>query len=295
MANTPVVTISDINKALNIDSPNDDFIILNNLLKLPNFEHPFRLDGLIFSVCTKGEIELKINSKKVLIRKNQLIVYLPKQMIECVRYSREFYAKTIILSGALVEEIRSTPIHHPLPLLLYMTEYPCVMMDADQVEIFLEYYNYIEKRMNREKKYFQNEIIRYILKAVFYEGNHVIQSQMEVGNSNRTKKEHLFEVFFKLVSIYCKKDRSVSFYAKKLKLTPKYLSTAIKEVSGKSAGEWIDEQVIREAKSLLKTDIMSVQQIAEELSFANQSFFGKYFKQHTGFSPREYRKKMGVD
>ncbi|MEG0949038.1 MAG: helix-turn-helix domain-containing protein, partial [Bacteroidales bacterium] len=69
------------------------------------------------------------------------------------------------------------------------------------------------------------------------------------------------------------------------------LSSAVKEASGKLAGQWIDECVILEAKTLLKSSGRSIQQIAEDLNFANQSFFGKYFKQHTGMSPSQYKGK----
>ena len=100
----------------------------------------------------------------------------------------------------------------------------------------------------------------------------------------------MFESFLKTVATHYKQQRSVTFYADKLYLTPKYLSCVIKEISGKSAGEWIDEQVILAAKALLKSSNMTIQEISVELNFANQSFFGKYFKQHTGISPKAYRK-----
>jgi len=90
--------------------------------------------------------------------------------------------------------------------------------------------------------------------------------------------------------MYYKKERSVSFYAGKLYVTPKYLSSLVKAVSGKTAGEWIAEIVVLESKVLLKSSSKSIQEISVELNFANQSFFGKYFKQHTGMSPYAYKK-----
>jgi AraC-like DNA-binding protein len=81
----------------------------------------------------------------------------------------------------------------------------------------------------------------------------------------------------------------VGFYAKKLCMAPKYLSAVIKEKTGKSAFEWINDYVILEAKSLLKSTNMTIQQISDELNFANQSFFGKYFKRLAGMSPKSYR------
>ena len=82
----------------------------------------------------------------------------------------------------------------------------------------------------------------------------------------------------------------MKFCAEQLGWTPKHLSGVVKEVSGKTVGEWIDEFVILEAKALLNSSSMNIQEIADRLSFANQSFFGKYFKHYTGMSPKEYRK-----
>ena len=95
----------------------------------------------------------------------------------------------------------------------------------------------------------------------------------------------------KTVFLHYKQERSISFYAEKLCLTPKYLSSVIKQATGKLAGTWIDECVILEAKTQLKCSGKSIQQIAEELNFANQSFFGKYFKHHTGMSPSKYKEE----
>lgn len=107
----------------------------------------------------------------------------------------------------------------------------------------------------------------------------------------KSRKEDLFERFIRAVSESYKEERSVSYYADKMFLTAKHLSTVVKEISGKTAGEWIDSLVVLEAKALLKSSEMSIQEIADELHFANQSFFGKYFKHHTGMSPKEYRRQ----
>lgn len=103
--------------------------------------------------------------------------------------------------------------------------------------------------------------------------------------------EVLFDEFMSLLQQYNKKERNVSFYARQLNITPKYLSSVVKEVSGKTAARWIDESVILEAKALLKYSGMSIQEIAYHLNFSTQSFFGKYFKQHTGTSPSRYKRK----
>ena len=88
------------------------------------------------------------------------------------------------------------------------------------------------------------------------------------------------------------KERSLQFYADKMCLTPKYVSGTIKSFSGKGALDWINEYVVLEAEMMLRYTKMSVQEIAYALNFPTQSAFGKYFKQQTGMSPREYRYKI---
>ena len=83
----------------------------------------------------------------------------------------------------------------------------------------------------------------------------------------------------------------MGFYAEQMNITPKYLSSVIKDISGKTAARWIDEYVILEAKTLLKYSGMSIQEIADALNFSTQSFFGKYFKQHTGCSPSRFKRQ----
>ena len=85
------------------------------------------------------------------------------------------------------------------------------------------------------------------------------------------------------------RERNVKYYADILCISPKYLSTVIHRVSGKYATEWIDNYVILESKALLRGCGMSVKEVCHKLNFPNQSFFAKYFKHHTGLTPREYK------
>jgi AraC-like DNA-binding protein len=92
-----------------------------------------------------------------------------------------------------------------------------------------------------------------------------------------------------LVQEHYRKERLIGFYADKLCITPKYLSKLVKETTGRSAGDWIERHVTLEARAMLQSSDMTIQQIATSLNFPNQSFFGKYFKRATGISPKQYR------
>lgn len=92
-----------------------------------------------------------------------------------------------------------------------------------------------------------------------------------------------------LLFLHCGKKRYVTFYASKLCITPKYLCSIIKKVSGKTPAEWINEKTIHEIEYRLCHTQASIKEIAYELDFPNASFFGKYFKAQKGMSPKHYR------
>ena len=113
---------------------------------------------------------------------------------------------------------------------------------------------------------------------------------LSVDNNIYSKRANvIFDEFKHLLLLYFRAERSVSFYADKLFITPKYLSTVVKEISGISPKEWISNITLQEIKYKLLYSSISVKEIAYSLNFPNCSFFGKYFKTHIGISPTRYR------
>lgn len=137
-----------------------------------------------------------------------------------------------------------------------------------------------------------------IISAVLYQllqfyhrtSAHGSQDKPETSRHNSRRNNYLSE-FMRLVHQHHRSERSTAFYASRLFISPKYLSHIIKEATGRSAAEWIDQCVILEAKNLLRYSGKNVQQVAYELNFPNQSAFGKYFKHLTGMSPTEFQRK----
>lgn len=102
----------------------------------------------------------------------------------------------------------------------------------------------------------------------------------------------IFAKFRSLVALHVTKERQVKFYASALCITPKYLSTIVKKISGKRATSWIDEEVMKLIKIRLLNSVKTIKEIAYEFNFTNQSSFGKYFKNQIGISPSLYRTKL---
>ena len=104
-----------------------------------------------------------------------------------------------------------------------------------------------------------------------------------------TRQTELFHRFVALVHEHSAQQREVSFYADKLCISTRYLSTIVRNIAHSSAKEFIDRSVLLEIKMLLQSTDLSVQEIAYRLHFPDQSYLGRYFKKHTGESPTEYR------
>ena len=118
----------------------------------------------------------------------------------------------------------------------------------------------------------------------------IVLLMAEIVSFLRTRAEVIFTKFIKLVETHFRQERRVSWYAQQLCITAKYLSETVKNVSRRTPNEWIDNYVILELRVLLRNSTKNIKEISEELNFPNQSFMGKYFKEHVGMSPSQYRK-----
>ena len=272
-----------------IYSIGDDIILLNNISMVPFFDYPTKIDYAVACICLKGSIKGTINLKPVSISENDTAIVLPGQIIQYSYISGDFSGLMFALSERFTDNLEMS-IKDSVSVLLYLKENPVIRLTPDEIELLLKYYDILLHTVRMPHITNRLEIIRLLLQALFYIINDFRQLRKE-NSRQKTKREWLFDAFYSLVLTHYKESRKTEFYAEKLCLTPKYLSAVIKDTSGKSVTEWITNYVILEAKSLLRSSNMTIQQISDELNFANQSFFGKFFKRVTGMSPREYKGK----
>lgn len=139
--------------------------------------------------------------------------------------------------------------------------------------------------------YHEAELIRNYIFALIYEID-AYHRQYSHETLSAKKGHPLFVKFRQLLSSNYMREHRLAFYASHLHLTPKSLSAAVKKQTGRSAGKWIDDTIILEAKVLLQNKTLTVSQVSGMLNFSDQSVFGKFFRTATGLSPVEYRKKF---
>lgn len=274
---------------INLNRINDDFYIYNDLKILPLYEKPTRLETTIVSLCLNGYTRVSVNMQEYFIGPGTMLIAVPDQILQSLEVSDEYQGICIAISKNFTDEV-FPKVKVMLSIYFYTKEYPCINVKGEELNTIMEYYNMLWRRTKRENE-LNKDVIQSILVAFLYEIYAIYRNRIPRKKEARSRKEMLFDQFMRHLSEHYRKERSVNYYAKELFLTPKHLSSVVKEISGKTAGEWIDNFVLFEAKSLLRSSQKNIQEIADELNFANQSFFGKYFKHYTGMSPKEYRRK----
>ena len=268
-------------------------IAANSASEMEIFRFPSRLNALIIGVGTEGETSLTSNLQEFRLKKDSLFIFSPKHILQ-VQSNNHFKAHLIVVAPDFLKRI-NIDTKRMMPLFLQFGSLPCMELTQAESQSLRSFISMVEQELKGSETDFSSEIIGGLIAATIYKVGdiltHYLTEHPEVDSPIHNRAEEYFKQFTELLGEHYKHERSVGFYARQLCITPKYLTTLIKRISGKSVSEWIDNYVILEAKTLLKYSNMSVQEIAYYLNFPNQSFFGSYFKRNAGMSPSQYKAK----
>ncbi|MDP4201606.1 MAG: helix-turn-helix domain-containing protein [Bacteroidota bacterium] len=272
---------------VNVDRIENEYLVLDRPIFrfLPN--DPFKSDVVTAIICTKGEIRGSINLQEQIFKAPGLAIVMSEQLIQFDSVSPDFAGLFIIMSKSFAG---SLDIERGLFLRRAVLDNPFIPLSNKEIRMLEAFYTIVQRAVNKKDNPFRLETIRCLTKAFYYSWGYDFHKAYT--EKEKSKREQLLEEFLILVQSNYKKYRGLDFYSKRMRLTPKHLSKVIKEFSNKSAAEWIDSYVILESKALLKSTNLTIQQISDELNFPSQSFFGKYFKRHTGVSPSEYKHQI---
>ena len=176
-------------------------------------------------------------------------------------------------------------------LFCFSRKHPVVSLTDNEVELFRSYFFMLKEKMRATDNKFRRDIVRTLILAMFYDLSNVIVRIQESESKKQTRADSIFTQFIRLVELNFRKERRVGWYAEQLCITPKYLSETVKNVSNRTPNEWIDSYVSLELRVLLKSTTKSIKEISDDMNFPNQSFLGKFFREHVGVSPSAYRKR----
>lgn len=246
----------------------------------------FKVDATMALLYDKGTVDFKLNMKSYHIEAPAVLIVLYDQICQPMSYSEDLKCRAIVMSKEFSDSMFANS-SSLMPLKNLVSENP-VIDTKDSENAFGMLFDLLLNIAKSPLTEFKLEAAKHLTLSMFYGYSHQTYQYNETKLVNSRKKE-LYNLFLEKVEAYHKQEREVLFYADKLCVTPKYLSQILKEVSGHTGLEIIEEYTITTCKALLSSTTMSVQQISDEMNFPSQSVFGKYFKRLTGLSPKEYR------
>lgn len=243
------------------------------------------VDAIIF--CTKGKSYLEIDFIVYEIVPNTQLIIISGSIVKCNYVSDDFVSSYIIFKHDIYYEV--TAQLEP-SFTFFLKEYPCVQLDEKRINKMTYLVEAMEDFYNEKNNCFRTQIFKNNIQSFLLDVYDKTRTLFKIDKSEKIgRKEKLFTKFIHLIFDFCPKEREVGFYAEKLCITPRYLTSITQSIAEKSPKFIIDKHTIQRIKILLKSSNISMQEIAYELKFPDQSFFARYFKKHTGMSPQEYR------
>lgn len=263
--------------------------VLNDALLL-NFdefwetsERPYFAESTTILFLTKGTITVSINSTEHEVVAPAMVVYLDGSIVRHVKASEDAMLDAMMLSKPFSDEVLSDA-NLGSQFRSRLSSTPVFPLDGQ--ENVIAAFNLIPNAVVAQDSPYKIETIKHLVLTILY--GFAMDGQ-QLLDRKKSRAERISDEFFALVKKHYRYSRDVTYYADLLCITPKYLSQSVKDVTGRPALNCIDDFVCAEAKTLLRTTSMSIDQVSDALSFPNQSLFGKYFKRITGMSPRMYR------
>lgn len=250
---------------------------------------PIQLDMNVCFLCTSGQIDLEIDLNMYTLHEGDAAMILTGSFLRVIRIKDSARIAFIAINSDFLKYVGNvkTVIEH----VNKVKRMPVSHMEPDMMEESLMIYNEIKKKLSNPDYRFKEEVAKSYIQIMLcnFFDRFVQKNETTEEQAPKSRKEELFKNFIKLVKDNYLNHRSITFYADKLCVSPKYLSSVVHKVSETYATDWINQYVILEAKSMLRMKDTNIKDVSNHLNFANQSFFAKFFKKHTGYTPKEYK------
>lgn len=282
----------------------DRYLLLSdNVSQLPS-ELLIDRVGIIIIGAINGMMQLDINGNGVRVSTKEVLVVTQDSTITNIMYSQGFKGTAIIAKHELVRNLIDVNFD-VLRRIHAFSEQPVMGLDDVDFERYLNYNRQLLLTLQKGSRPYHRLVLYKIFSAILYDllgfvdpgmtcitfGGENIGHTTDGNSESNTSAQRLYKGFIEILSQSPIKVRNVEYYADRLCVSSKYLCAVVKKVSGKTPFHWINEYVMRDVSRYLFTTDLSVKEIAVKMDFPSLSFFGKYVKQHTGYSPTELRKR----
>ena len=273
----------------------DDFFI-SRLQDRPEYVHlkyPFRVDCYVAAYCVEGTVDCSVNLTDYHLTTGTLLLFTPGNIVRITEPEQTEHLRLTLIcaSTSFITSIGINPSKFLIEAMDVLRD-PCIHLSADETEMLHKYVN-LALDITKTNPQFIKESIGGLVSSVFYQFAGFLadsKRRQDLETPVRTSRQRqMLEQFIKLAINDHTREHLVGYYADKMCVTPNYLSKIVKEASGRSVPEWLNELLILDAKNMLRHSDMTIKEISARLNFPSQSFFFRFFKNHTGQTPTQYR------
>ena len=275
----------------------DDLVLMENIGAVPSGGVCLQNHGIIF-FCTEGRAQFEYDGTVVRVQKNDMFLYMAHSTACNFLTSSDFNCRQIWFSRS---ELWNIEIYNLISVsdMTLLKLYPVVHLTDDEIKLCDTYFQLLCNRIKMSTSVLTPYIVRSLLGTMLLEllsimrlnsERMVVEGRQEEINPSLHKKR-IIDNFMRLVEQSDGRIRRVDDFATQLNVTPKYLSTILKEVMNRRPSTYIQLYTLKAIEHRLRFTDMTMQEIANDLNFPNPSFFGKYCREHLGMTPLEYRMK----
>ncbi|MDL2208587.1 helix-turn-helix domain-containing protein [Parabacteroides sp. OttesenSCG-928-O15] len=264
---------------------------INGQTEEATYRFPFDSDKRMMLWVLAGECTIRMEGITYSLDNGDFLLMLSGNSFRFLSVSPDFKAQMIIAEKNYLDECISNKQILSFFYQLLIKRALQVSLTTQDITLLEMDFNNLKKKIESPNHSYYKEQVSVSFFSLLLDLFHSLDNRSKNTFLHpSTRKEEIFNKFLNLLMENYKEQHEVAFYANRLFITSQYLTLIIKELTGKTVNRWIDENLILEARKLLKTTGATVQQIADELNFSDQSTFGKFFKKHHGISPIEYRR-----
>ena len=251
-----------------------------------------------FFLCRKGQADILLDNHSFHIEAGVLCLYTPYTFIRIIRHTDNI--EGCLMEGEL-DTIQSALSNIPAAERFAIRSHPCVKLGTAEcqrleqaVEMLAARTELLRKAERPRSVRLLHTLVQALLQALCLEVLEIYFNCTTIEELPQNREEKIFNRFLMSVFRNCNEERSVTFYTREQHLSPNYLSTIVKNQSGRTAIQWIETFTLLQAQHYLLQTRLSIKEIAYQLHFPDQSVFGRYFKKHCGVSPTDYRNRKRI-
>ena len=281
-------TLAD-NEDIQIGYSDNDIVVVDSIQQFTevNTAH-VSMNAIV--ICTDGKVQAQMNGIQMELHKNQVAIVPQNIIVTDVMVSPDFNLKAMFLTNRILQSF----LREKMTIwndMMYIRRHHVVTMDEDEILFYTHFYDMLTLAIAKgEDNPFRTDVIQSLLRSAILALCGAMKQKLSLttGHHAKTSDNH-FQRFLDLLHSSEVKRHTVEAYAGELCISPKYLTAVCKKNSGKTANEWITEQVLEDIRYYLRQTDLSIKQICDQLGFPNPSFFSKYVKDHFGVTPMEFR------